>query len=511
MKKKLLSILLLLPLLTACPGPAVIEVMPDDFVPELPAYKDKKSGAIRTQGDYDYLDFFEISDFHGAVNYKPDNKELGLAKLSSYYDSWRATNPGGTVLVSSGDMWQGSADSNLTRGTMVTYAMNIMNFDSMGLGNHEFDWTVDWIKNNKNRATFPYVCANLIDKTTGALADFVVPSTVVTRGDYKIGIIGTIGDSIKDSIIAANVANYDFVDEVTTVTAEASRLRSEEGCDVIVWTSHNGCETLRKKPGIYNTGVDIVFGGHTHETYDEVDGNMVFQQSKPYGHSLPHVSLKINKSTKEITVDEHSVDDEPTIRNYDYDQDINMVKKQYDDRFINPVKNQYIASTDEELKIMSSLTNLCVYSMKEELLHNDSFKNYDVVAAFHNKNGGVRKDIAAGAITFGTVYESFPFDNEIVILKVTGETLWEDFSMGNNNIGYWHSYKKGDLLDDDYYYVITTDFLLTHKEYYAYSEIEETIYTNVMVRDAVANTFKRLGNIKAGDYKSSRNEYNLDY
>ena len=79
MKKKLLSLLLILPLLAGCPAKTAeddVETMPADYVPNLPDYKDKKSGEIKSDGDYVYFDFYEVSDFHGAVN--RSDKEVGL-------------------------------------------------------------------------------------------------------------------------------------------------------------------------------------------------------------------------------------------------------------------------------------------------------------------------------------------------------------------------------------------------------------------------------------------------
>ena len=105
-----------------------------------------------------YFDFYELSDFHGATTYG-EGSQLGISKLASYFDDKRTENPGGSIILAGGDMWQGTADSNITRGNLVTYAMCEIGFDSMTLGNHEFDWTDTWIKNNKNRANFPFLCA----------------------------------------------------------------------------------------------------------------------------------------------------------------------------------------------------------------------------------------------------------------------------------------------------------------------------------------------------------------
>lgn len=507
MKKKLLSILLLIPLLAGCPGNTDIAPMPDDYVPELPEFKDKNVGAVKSDDTYAYFDFYELSDFHGAVNH--GEKEIGLAKLSTYFDTKRQNNAGGTFVISSGDMWQGSADSNLTRGTMVTYSMDVMDFDSMTLGNHEFDWTVDWIKNNKGRATFPLLAANLIDDNTGKIADFVSPSTIVERGEYKVGIIGTIGDTIRNTILASAVAGYSFANEISTVTAEAAKLR-EEGCDIVVWSAHNDAEDLKNKVAGNNIGVDLVFGGHSHADTDIANAGVAYLQTQPYGRSVAHAQLKLNKQTREVILNAHEIEGSIANLNLADDKDILGIQNQYNEKFINPVKNKKLGSVDGELSKSKELANLCVYSMKEEILRHDEYKDHNIIAAFHNKNGGVRKDIAVGNITYGQVYEAFPFDNEIVIVSLKGSVLKSKFIGGNSNVCYWHNFQKSDIKSDQTYEIITTDFLLTNPEYYDGLEYELT-YTGLTVRDAVANEIKVLKKVKLDDFKITKKEYQIGY
>ena len=162
----------------------------------LPALPTRNTGAIRSDDDFEYIDMYELSDFHGAVSYEQRDKNdyIGLSKLASYLDGKRTNNPGGTLLLSSGDMFQGSADSNLTRGYMVNYAMHYMGFDAMAIGNHEFDWNTDWLKKNAeltyNGHSIPFLGANIVKD--GTIPSYLQKSTIITRGDYKIGVIGVI-------------------------------------------------------------------------------------------------------------------------------------------------------------------------------------------------------------------------------------------------------------------------------------------------------------------------------
>lgn len=512
MKKKFISLFLLLPLLTACPGgsndDSTFPEIDESYTPTLPAYKNKNEGEMKKDETYAYLDIYEISDFHGAV--ASSTKELGITKLSTWMDKKRENNPGGTVLLSGGDMWQGSADSNLTKGNFVTYAMNVMNFDSMTFGNHEFDWTSKWINNNKNRATFPLLGANIVNKGTSTVADFAKASTVISRGDYKIGIIGTIGDNIKNSIIATAVADYDFADEIKTVKAEASRLREEEKCDIVIWSSHNDAANIKSRASS-DLGVDAVFGGHSHTSYAQLSGNNIpFVQTEAYSHSIGHTQLKIDLSTKEVSTSVYETIANPVSESSSLveDQDIKGIYDQYLEKYITPVKTRRVGEINGKFAIKDTLGNFAVYSMKEELLRHDEYKNYTVTSSWHNRNGGVRKDIEQGEVTYGQIYESFPFDNEIVILKLTGRELTNKFFNGNLNVAVWHSLKKIEVISTDEYYCITTDYLYLNSDYYAGVD-GEVIYTGITVRDSVTNQIKHDSPVDVTKYGVSVSEYSL--
>ena len=507
MKKRTIPLLFLIPFLVGC-GPSddsVESIIPEDYAPTLPTYKNKSDGDVKEDDTYAYFDFYEISDFHGAVVYNKDENMLGLERLSSYYDAKRTDNVGGTIVLSGGDMWQGSADSNIARGTLVTYAMNVMNFSSMTLGNHEFDWGVDWINNNKERATFPFLAANLIDKTTNALADFVNASTIVERGKYKIGIVGTIGENIKDSIIASAVTNYDFAKEVDVVKSETAKLR-EQGCDIVVWSSHNDVNYLKNIIGSTNIGVDAIFGGHSHNTYStEIsfgDKVVPILESKDKGRSLPHVQLKLNKSTKVVSpVEGYACDEEPTKVDYSPDSDISGIYDQYKQSFINPSKNRYLGKAEGEFDRDEYLANLAVETMFKVVKEN--YPNYDCRASFTNISGGIRAKIKAGSITYGDVYEVFPFDNEIVIMETTGKKL-ESYVAGygaTNTARYQNVYEYGVLDAKTKYLFITTDYLGLNNSFFGKDEI--LVYTKINVRDEVAKAIKNYGTIKVNDYKTS--------
>lgn len=501
MKKNAVSLLMIVPLLASCGGGAGNTTPIEEYIPELPEFVDKNVGDIRTDGTYDYLDIYELSDFHGAVLYNHDDKEIGITRLGSYFNKKRESNPGGTIIISGGDMWQGSADSNLTRGNMMTYAMDVIGFDSMTMGNHEFDWGKEWQENNKEKATFPFLAANIYDRESDTHVDFFESSRIIERGNYKIGIIGTIGDDIRASIIAKNIETYVFKSEAETVKSESQKLR-EAGCDFVIWSTHNDAQEIYSTD-VAALNVDCIFGAHTHENYVNKSGLVPIAETKAYGKSVAHAELKINKSTGTIEASSVELDEDLVNQNLPEDQDIKKIQDQYNRDFIDGVKNTWIAKSDNKLTIDKSLSNLCVYSMQDYVKSSGKFNEYNIKAAFHNKNGGVRKDIAAGDIKYGDVYVSFPFDNEILILRVKGDVLKDMFFNESLNQCLWQTFEsRSEIKDDETYDILTTDFLESNANYFK-GHGGEVIKTELLVREGVAETMKKIGNINTKDFESN--------
>ena len=488
-------------------------------LPDLPTYN---QGSPRSEGDYDYIDLYEVSDFHGAVDFKESSSDayLGLARLATYFDTKRAENPGGTVLLSSGDMFQGSADSNSTRGFMVNYAMHYMGFDAMAVGNHEFDWTDTWLRKNANLTyndhKIPYLGINILNKETRELADFVAESTVIERGDYKIGIIGAIGSELESSILYSCVKDYDFVDETPLINAEAARLRAEEHCDIVVLIEHEGLDKITLPEG-----VDAIFGGHAHENKTlMIGGSVPAAATRNYARGIAHIGLKINKSTKEVSYVGEPFIYHPSNANKDniaQSVGINAIMAEYAPS-INSIKNIELGTAVDELGLSGLLKNICVKSMFDKAYEaaegTTEIDPSSLIASFHNVSGGIRDDIKAGTVTYGDVYRAFPFDNEVVLIECKGSLLRKK-AINFTALGCYRLFEtKSDIELEKTYYIVTTDYLALDSDQGFNGDTrlkpisdENMIRTGAIVRDVVAERIYELDKVKRSDFPSSDYHY----
>ena len=135
------------------------------------------------------FDVFTLNDFHGATQYVSQTyPAIGLAKLSTVFRTFAAEQT--SFFLSSGDMWQETIESNSNRGAYVTEAFNRIGLDAMTIGNHEFDWGVKYIVDNSKIADYPFLAANIFNKTTGEYIEGTEPSTIIERDGLKVGVIG---------------------------------------------------------------------------------------------------------------------------------------------------------------------------------------------------------------------------------------------------------------------------------------------------------------------------------
>ncbi len=480
----------------------------------LPALPTRNTGTIRSDDTYEYIDMYEFSDFHGAVHYESHSTEeyAGLPRLTTYMDGKRALNPGGTLLLSAGDMFQGSAESNLTRGYMVNYIMHYMGFDAMAVGNHEFDWNTDWLKKNAeltyNGHSIPFLGANI--KKDGEIPAYLKKSTVVTRGEYKIGIIGTMGSNLESSVLKSALDGCEFVPYADIVATESARLRSEEGCQAVVLLSHEDALHIES-----TNGVDAVFGGHAHKNRNTSYSGVPAVATGNYGQSVAHISFKFDKSTKQFAgIDNAGYEEMLGIAaNLAENAEVNSIIDQYAPE-INKIKNIKLGTADAKLEIDKALINICTETMfnvavESVKTNNPTIDTKNIVASFHNAGGGIRDDIAAGEITYGNVYKSFPFDNEIVLFTMTGSEAKSKLRL-LKDIGCYRLFEKPDYFqNDERYYFVTTDYLAFSEK--AMGKIKELsdddlIRTGKVVRDEVARNIYEMDSLKnselvhSGDY-----------
>ena len=105
------------------------------------------------------LDFYSVNDLHGA--FLDTDTHPGVDEFTTYMKEKFADEAAYEILLSAGDMWQGSVESSTNKGALMTRWMSQLGFAAMTLGNHEYDWGAGKIAENAAIATFPFLGINI--------------------------------------------------------------------------------------------------------------------------------------------------------------------------------------------------------------------------------------------------------------------------------------------------------------------------------------------------------------
>tara|TARA_A100001391_G_scaffold133570_1_gene92529 strand:+ start:1830 stop:3818 length:1989 start_codon:yes stop_codon:yes gene_type:complete len=261
--------------------------------------------AAMAQANQAHLRILETTDIH--VNLLPydyyadrEDNTLGMARTASIIENIRA-EAGNAILLDNGDMLQGSP-----MGDYVAYergvddedihptiaAMNALGYDAGTIGNHEFNYGLEFLEAAIAGAQFPVVLANIVRGETlpDNIADddtlfepYVIVEKELTDGagetrTIRIGLIGFVPPQIMtwDSAhLSGKVAPRDIIE-----TAEHYvPIMREEGADIIVAMNHGGIEGGQASPMMENVslqlgaieGIDVILAGHQHLVFPGPD------------------------------------------------------------------------------------------------------------------------------------------------------------------------------------------------------------------------------------------------
>lgn len=436
------------------------------------------------------IDFYTFNDLHGK--FEDGDSHPGVDELTTYLENRKEIDEH-TVFLSAGDMWQGGSASNGTHGRIITDWMNYLGFEAMTLGNHEFDWGVDAIKENVAMAEFPILAINIYDNATGKRADFCQPSVMIERGGAQIGIIGAIGDCYS-SISSEMTEGIHFKtgSELTSlVKAESEKLR-EAGADVIVYLIHDGTTyrntdvtdyyDLSLSSGGY---VDVVFGGHTHSYYITRDAYGVphLQGGGDNSKGMTHVELDVNFANGEITINvtdyvQHSqctnLEDAPIVQE--------LLDKYWDE-----IGWMFETLGYNAVKRNSATIGNTVAKLYYEAGVKKWGDKYNIVLGGGSIDTRSPYDLPAGYVEYGDLQSLLPFDNALYLCSIKGSDLKSKF-LNNSEYYKYSTISASQVKDNETYYIIADSWTALY--YWAKCTTIEIYDEDTFARDLLAEYIK---------------------
>jgi len=443
---------------------------------------EQASGAL---ADGDIVKILHVNDTHGAIEYL-EGEEPGMARIAGYVEAKRAEADTDVVLVSSGDMFQGSLDSNISKGHLMIDIMKEMRFDSMSIGNHEFDWGVQTLEQNAAYAmdgegekwAFPFLSGNILDPE--GQYDLGYLSTTFNRGGARISIIGSIDAGVYGSIDAALVDGYQFASATTMVANEAMRLR-EQGSDIIIYSTH---DADRQVPSAIANYVDAVFTGHSHyysveamTTSDERTVPVI--ESSSNGRMIGEVDFIYDTDTDRFSLASYGNTNPLDVEPLTPDEGVQAIYDSYLDApcqdgivvadSLRALKYGKIGEINSASRFVVSdrISEANVRTMFTIAQLNAYQESDGAIASAYNES---RSGWDAGDITYSDVYRAFPFDNATIIVELTGAQLkrWSTYTY------YAAGYSKLTLDNATMYKVVTSTYVINNQEMYNYTSIVKT-------------------------------------
>ncbi|MBK4784202.1 MAG: bifunctional UDP-sugar hydrolase/5'-nucleotidase [Pantoea sp. Pent] len=229
------------------------------------------------QPDRSYrFSILHTNDHHGHF-WANAQGEYGLAAQKTLMDQQRydvQAKGGGALILSAGDVNTGVPESDVLDAEPDIRGMNLIGYDAMALGNHEFDKPLSVLQKQQKWAKFPFLAANIYAK--GSDKRLFKPWAIFNRMGLKIAVIGlTTTDTLRIAN-PQNVAQIEIRDPVKDTEKAVAELRASDKPDVIIALTHMGhyddgqhgsnapgdVELARSLPP---GTVNVIVGGHSHD------------------------------------------------------------------------------------------------------------------------------------------------------------------------------------------------------------------------------------------------------
>lgn len=351
-----------------------------------------------------------VNDFHGfAEPYEPlgaREKLGGAAYLAARVEALRKEKP--SLLLAAGDMISGNNWANLFKGRPVIELMNLMRFDALVVGNHEFDYGPAVLRQSIAAAKFPVLGANV------AGLDALKPYVVRQVDGVRVGIIGVVTEDTPVTTHPTNVAGLKFLPVVPTVEKYLRELKNQ--ADIFVVLSHIGfradMDLAAKVPGI-----DIIVGGHSHTkipTPKKV-GNTIIVQAWEHGKALGVLDLTV-EGGKIVKFSGHLEEIKPAGAAPDpaAARLVKYYQEEVDARLGQTIGATLVDLDGENVRTRETNFGDFVADIMRETTGAD--------AALIN-GGAIRVGIRKGPLTKSQIYSALPFDNYLVAIRLTGRQI----------------------------------------------------------------------------------------
>jgi 2',3'-cyclic-nucleotide 2'-phosphodiesterase (5'-nucleotidase family) len=196
----------------------------------------------------------------------------GAGALAAAFDSLGADCDCPQLRLDAGDAMQGTPVQDETRGRAGMELLARLGYAAAALGDHDFDWSLEALRQRMTESPYPWLAANLVDSTSGRRPDWIVPYRMLDVAGLPVAVIGYITPDTKPTLPSdrtrglrfneGELALHDVLAEVAARKPAATILLAHAGgaCDSVVCSG----EIVRLAEQLGRSGIDLIVAGHTH-------------------------------------------------------------------------------------------------------------------------------------------------------------------------------------------------------------------------------------------------------
>lgn len=433
------------------------------------------------------LAIFETSDLHCYIvpyDYYNDKKSefFGLAKTATVIKKYQKIYKN-NILVDNGDLIQGNALSDFVSRYKplendkihpIFKVMNYLKYDVATVGNHDFNYGLDFLKKVTSKANFPYICSNIYlydENKENNIGNPIYPETYIlekkldSHVSIKIGFIGVAPPQIliwDKHILDNKIVIQDIVE---STKKHATKLK-KEGADIVVVLAHSGILPIKYVKGSENAvyeltkikNVDAVFSGHAHNVFP---GGKVFQNLEK--HEIENEIGKVNNKPVAMpgALGSHlgiirfnlEIKNKKWKIKQSFSEVINVKESEADSNIVSLIQEEnknvltYIRSEVGKSNVHfnswfstlgNSFTSQFIQKVAIEFaakkLKGTKWEKTPLLCSFAPLNTGTHGssfiNIPKGPLAIKDISNLYPYDNEVKVLLINGAQIkeWLEFS-----------------------------------------------------------------------------------
>ncbi|HEY1435629.1 MAG TPA: bifunctional UDP-sugar hydrolase/5'-nucleotidase, partial [Thermoanaerobaculia bacterium] len=387
------------------------------------------------------LTILHTSDLHGRVHphdaLADADRGEGLARVAAAVRVIRAEGAP-TLLLDSGDTIQGAPTQALVfsgrigdGSDPIVRAMNLVGYDAMAIGNHEFDFGTERLDASRKQARFPWLSAN----TLGADGEPVFPPYAIKEvAGVRIGILGLVTPRVASWESPALLGPLRFGDSVEAARRYVPVLRGRERCDLVVVLAHEGFErdprtgTERPDSGENQAyalateveGIDFVLSGHAHAVIAPTRLNRTWvSQPGHWGNTLTRFDLSLERGAdgrwSVVTVAGRNLSMKRVVPDPEI---VAAIAPEHDATMV--VLAERVAELE---RLVSAKGARRQDTALLDWLHDVQRREGKAVLSFCSLLPAQLADWPAGPLTVRQIWAFYPYENSLVTVEATGRQV----------------------------------------------------------------------------------------